>query len=286
MFSLIDNDASLSEISDKLSHSSVLAIDTEFERVNTYYPELCLVQLANGSETIIIDPLCINNLNPLYDLLYQESIVKVLHSAHQDLEIFFNIKGKVPSPLFDTQLVAPLLGYAEGIGYGNLVREVLSIELDKDQARTNWKQRALKQVQLEYAANDVIYLEKVYQIFSEKFKKLNDLSGYNERAARLLKPETYQPDPGILWKKIYAARKLKGSRLEIVKKLAAWREITARHKNRPRKWILSDHALIDIALSQPRTKSDLLKIDKLSQKIVDRYGDMFLEIVESEDEAD
>ena len=279
---MIDNHTLLSEACDRFNNSSFLAIDTEFERVNTYYPELCLVQVTNGLETVIIDPLSIDNMQPFYDLLYKESIVKVLHSAHQDLELFFNINGKVPMPLFDTQLAAPLLGYVEGIGYGNLVKAVLEVELDKAHARTNWKQRPLKKEQLEYAANDVIYLEKIYTIFLKEMAKVEDLGVFNERIANFSRAETYQPDPDSMWKKIYAARKLKGKKLAVVKKLAAWREITARKKNRPRKWILSDHALIGIALSLPETKSDLLKIDRLSEKIVDRYGDIFLEIVEIE----
>ena len=115
----IDNEELLFQLCTQFSDSSWLAVDTEFERVSTYYPELCLVQISNGQQTIIVDPLVINNLEPLYGLLYQQSITKVFHSAHQDLEIFFHIKGSVPTPLFDTQLAATILGYAKGIGYGN-----------------------------------------------------------------------------------------------------------------------------------------------------------------------
>lgn len=269
----------MSKTCEKFSGSSWLAVDTEFERVSTYYPELCLVQISNGTDTVIIDPIAIENLEPLFKLLYEESITKVLHSAHQDLEIFFHVKGSVPTPLFDTQLAAPLMTYAEGIGYGNLVKEVLDIELEKGHARTNWKQRPLTNEQLEYAANDVIYLGKVYEVFLKDLKKVNDLSRFNERTSNLLKPETYQPDPDNMWKKIFATKKLKGKNLAIAKKLTAWRETTARSKNRPRKWILPDHVIIDIAKQSPENKTDLLKIDKLSEKMVNKYGDAFLKIV-------
>ncbi len=279
IFTFVDDEKSLCQSCEQLSDSTWLAVDTEFERVSTYYPELCLVQISNGAVHAVIDPLAINNLQPLYDLLYQESITKIFHSAHQDLELFFHIKGAVPTPLFDTQIAAPLFDYAQGIGYGNLVKEVLDIELDKGHARTDWKKRPLTQEQLIYAADDAIYLGKIYEVF---LKKLNNQHQtiLNEKLARLIKAETYEPDPANMWKKIFAAKRLKGKQLEIVKKLAAWREITARERNRPRKWILADHAMIEMAKCSPENKSDLLQIDKVSEKIVNRHGDALLKIIQ------
>jgi ribonuclease D len=277
-FTFVDNEKSLSQLCELLGSSTWLAIDTEFERVSTYYPELCLVQVSNETVHAVIDPLAIDNLESLYDLLYQESITKVFHSAHQDLELFFHIKGTVPIPLFDTQIAAPLLEYAQGIGYGNLVKEVLDIELDKAHARTDWKKRPLTQDQLRYAADDAIYLGKVYEVFLTKIESQHKTI-LNEKLARLTKAETYEPDPANMWKKIFAAKRLKGKQLDIVKKLAAWREITARERNRPRKWILADHAMIEMAKISIKNKSDLLQIDKVSKKIVDRHGDALLKII-------
>jgi ribonuclease D len=239
---------------------------------------LCLVQISNGELHAVIDPIAIENLQPLYDLIYQQSIIKVLHSAHQDLEIFFNIKKEVPVPLFDTQLAAPLLDYAKGIGYGNLVKEVLAIELDKGHARADWKKRPLSDDQLRYAADDVIYLGKVYEIFHEKMKDKN-LHDFNGQIERLTKPETYEPDPDSMWKKIFAAKRCKGKQLDIIKRLAAWREITARERNKPRKWILENYAIIEIAKTLPEDNADLLKIDKVTEKIVNRYGEELLSII-------
>ncbi len=216
----------------------------------------------------------------MYDLLYQQSITKVLHSAHQDLELFFNIKGSVPVPLFDTQIAAPLFGYAKGIGYGNLVKEVLEIELDKGHARADWKKRPLSKEQLRYAVDDAIYLGKVYEIFSEKIKEVQNLHDFNAQIEKLAKPETYQPDPALMWKKIFAAKRMQGKQLEIVKQLAAWRETTARERNRPRKWILADHAMIEMAKLSPENKTDFLQIDKVSEKIVNRHGDALLKIIQ------
>lgn len=270
-FIYIDNEASLSELCNKLKNSSWLAVDTEFERVNTYYPELCLIQISNGITHAIIDPITISDLELFYHLLYDESITKVLHSAHQDLEIFFNIKNSIPEPLFDTQIAAPLFDYAQGIGYGNLVKEVLDIDLDKGYARTNWKKRPLTDQQLRYAVDDAIYLGKVYEIFTEKIKKVADLHNFNAQIERLSKPQTYEPDPGTMWKKIYAAKRLKGKQLETVKKLAEWREVTARKQNRPRKWILSNHDIIELARLSLQTRDDLLKV--INEKAQSRYGD-------------
>jgi ribonuclease D len=219
-------------------------------------------------------------MQPLYDLLYQESITKVLHSAHQDLELFFHIKGFVPEPLFDTQIAAPLFGYAQGIGYGNLVKEVLEIELDKGHARADWKKRPLTKELLRYAVDDAIYLGRVYEVFSKKMKGVKNLHDFNAQIEKLSKSETYQPDPETMWKKIFAAKRLKGRQLEVVKQLAAWRERTARERNRPRKWILADHAMVEMAKLSPENKSDFLQIDKVSEKMVNRHGDALLKIIQ------
>ena len=278
-FTLIDNEAALFDLTSQLNNSSWLALDTEFERVNTYYPKLCLLQISNGETHAVIDPLAIDDMSSLYDLLYKDSIAKVLHSAHQDLEIFYNIKGNVPVPLFDTQIAAPLLGHAKGIGYGNLIFEALDISLDKDHARTDWTKRPLTDEQLRYAVDDVIYLGQVYELFMRKLTQENKLASLTEQFNTLSKPETYEPDPGRMWKKIFAARKLKGENLEILKQLAAWRELTARELNKPRKWIIPDHALVDMAKNRPDKKEALLKIDKVGEKTVNRHGDALLKII-------
>ncbi len=278
-FTLVDNEKLLSQVCVQLSNSTWLAVDTEFERVSTYYPELCLVQISNGIDTVVIDPLVINDLEPLFELLYQQSITKVLHSARQDLELFFNIKGVVLTPLYDTQITASALGYAKGIGYGNLIKEALGIELDKGHSRTDWKQRPLTEEQLRYAADDVIYLGKVYEVFLKKSITIEDTTNVNDQLAVLEKSETYQPDPENMWKKIRAARQLNGKNLAVVKQLAAWRENAARNQNRPRKWILPDHSLIDIARQLPADKFQLSQIDKVGKKTVNRHGDALLQII-------
>ncbi len=277
-FTFIDTAESLAQCRDALQGCSWLAVDTEFERVNTYYPKLCLVQIASAADNYVIDPIALKNIDPLLDLMYDASITKVLHSAHQDLEIFVNLTDRIPAPLYDTQLAAPLYGFNKGIGYGNLVKEALDVELDKGHARTDWTRRPLGDAQLRYAIDDVIYLAKIYQLFMQK-QQQQELARLEELFAGLYKEDTYHPDPERMWKKIFAARRLKGKSLAVAKQLAAWRELTARKQNLPRKWLLADHALVEIAKRFPTSIEEFSAIDKISDKMAKRYSDDWLAIL-------
>ncbi len=275
----IDSDLALTQLCGQLKGCSWLAVDTEFERVNTYYPELCLLQLANNEITAVIDPLIIANLEPLYDVLYDASITKVFHAARQDLEVFFHIKGELPVPLFDTQIAAALLGHDKHIGYANLIREVLGVELAKTQTRTNWKRRPLSRSQLEYAADDVIYLGQVYELFLIKLIESGHKSLMDEEFNVLLRPKLYQSDPENMWRKIREARKLKGNVLAVLQQLAAWREITARAENRPRKWILHNNTLVEMARLLPANQDDLSRIKGVNKRVLKRHGATLLDII-------
>jgi len=276
---VIDTALALTQLCEQLQGCSWLAVDTEFERVNTYYPELCLVQVANNDITAVIDPLAIANLEPLYDVLYNPSIIKVFHAARQDLEIFFHIKGELPVSLFDTQIAAALLGYDKQLGYANLINEVLGVELAKTQTRTNWKRRPLHRNQLEYAADDVIYLAQAYELLSARLIESGKMTLLKEECNALRRPEIYVPDPEKMWQKIREAKKLAGNNLIVLKKLAAWREITARAENQPRKWILDDFTLIDMARLSPTSKEDLSRIKGMKEKVLNRHGANLLEII-------
>ena len=275
----IDSEFALTQLCGQLKGCSWLAVDTEFERSNTYYPELCLLQVADNGITAVIDPLTIANLEPLYNVLYDPAITKVFHAARQDLEIFFHIKGEVPVPFFDTQIAASLLDYDKNLGYANLIREVLDIELAKTQTRTNWKRRPLSSSQLEYAADDVFYLGQVYELFLDKLIKSGQLSLLDEEFQALARPELYQPDPENMWLKIKGAKKLKGDILAVLKQLAAWREITARAENQPRKWILDDNTLVEIARLLPANQNDLSRIKGVNIRVLKRHGATLLEII-------
>jgi ribonuclease D len=278
-YQLIDSDDSLLEICKRFSGSTWLAIDTEFEREKTFYPELCLIQVANSSEVAVIDPLSLGNLQPLFDLLYDVSITKVFHAARQDLEIFFNLQGAIPQPLFDTQIAAPLIGYDEQMGYANLVNKMLGIELSKAYTRTDWKRRPLQEAQLQYAADDVIYLGQLYTLMLDRLIKHERSSWLDDDFSALSDSELYHPDPNTMWKKNRAAKKLKGSKLCALQHLTAWRERKARAENRPRNWLMRDDALVDIAQLQPKTLSDLGRLKAMNERTVERYGNEIIKII-------
>lgn len=277
----IDSDPELIRLCVQLQDCAWLAVDTEFERVNTYYPELCLLQVASDGITAVIDPLVIADLEPLYEVLYGPSITKVFHAARQDFEIFFLIKGDLPVPLFDTQIAAALLGYDKQTSYANLVSDMLGIELPKTQTRTDWKRRPLSRNQLDYAADDVIYLGQVYQLLLAKLIESGQLPLLEEEANALARPELYQPDPENMWQKIKEARKLKGNVLAVLQQLAAWREITARTENRPRQWVLHDNTLVMMARLLPASRDDLSRIKGVNKRVLKRHGETLLGIIEA-----
>ncbi len=278
-FLTIENEEDLAKLCEQLKGSDWIAVDTEFERVKTYYPELCLIQVANADVAAIIDTIAITNLDTFFEILYDESITKVFHSAHQDLEIFLYLKGAVPTPVFDTQIAAPLLGYAEQIGYAKLVQQTSGVELSKAFTRSDWKFRPLNKGQLEYAINDVIYLGLIYVEFIEKLEKLNRSSWLANDFFALADPDRYQPDPEHVWKKIREAKKLKGEKLAVLQKLSAWREVTARQENRPRNWLIKDDAIVDMAQLLPEDMSELSRIKNLQDRFLNKHGEILLGII-------
>lgn len=274
----IDNAPALTALCDRLQGCGWLAIDTEFERVNTYYPELCLLQLAHDDITAVVDPLAIGDLEALYAMLYDPGILKVFHAARQDLELFFHLKGKLPLPLFDTQIAAELLGYDSQMGYANLVREMTGVDLAKTQTRTNWKRRPLSRSQLLYAADDVIYLGEIYEILADRLAQAGKMDRMEEACAALNRPELYEPDPDQMWRKIKESRRLNGQPLQVLKQLAAWREITARHENQPRKWVLPDHTLLELVRQMPANREALSQVKGVTEQIAQQHGERLLEI--------
>ncbi len=275
----IDNDAALRNLAEQLADTAWLAIDTEFERETTYYPELCLLQIANADVVAIVDPFSLTEKEPLHALLYNPSITKVFHSARQDLEIFFHLHGTVPTPLFDTQIAAGKYGYDNGIGYANLVEKMFGVILDKTHTRTRWKRRPLNTEQLRYAADDVIYLGQIYEQMVSKpeypsLKKLLQVE-FN----KLTDPQLYLPDPARMWQKIHEARRLSGNSLAALQALAAWRELTARKENQPRKWVLTDQILLEIARKLPVNEQELTQIKGLNDQQLIRYGIELLNII-------
>ena len=279
-FEFIDSAEALALFCRSLRDAPWLALDTEFIREKTYYPKLCLIQVAVPGHIACIDPLSIDDLTPLLDLLYNPDIVKVFHACSQDLEIFFYLNGEVPRPVFDTQLAAPLLGLPEQMGYGNFVAEMLGLTLDKAQARTDWSRRPLETTQLSYAADDVRYLAEIYPKITARLEELGRLDWLNSEFAEYERSERYQNDPADAWKRLRGLDKLRPRGLAIIQVLAEWREQMAQQKNLPRNWIIRDDVMIDIARLAPDNTEKLGRIRNLQGKTLERYGARLIALVE------
>lgn len=276
----VDTPAALTALCNDLRDADWLAVDTEFIREKTYYPRLCLVQIGTPDVVACVDPLAIEDLTPLFDLLNDSGTLKVLHAAHQDLEIFHQLSGQVPTPIFDTQIAASVLGQGEQIGYGKLVQNALGIELDKSHARTDWSQRPLDDDQLNYAADDVRYLARIYPQMRETLRDLGRLEWLDEDFAAISDEPRFVVEPESMWKKIKGVQFLKGAQLAVLQTLAAWREHQAMDKDKPRKWILSDDVLIDLARRTPSDERGLKKIRGLDDRAIERRGRKLLELIQ------
>lgn len=281
MFELIETTESLKLFVKKISKYDWLALDTEFLREKTYYSKLCLVQIEAGEHRACIDPLSIDDLTPLYSLLRNPNITKVLHAAHQDLEIFNQLMGEVPSPIFDSQLAAAVLGLGDQMGYARLVEQMLNVSLAKTQTRTDWSKRPLNTAQLEYAIDDVRYLAKIYPIMREQLISKDRLKWLDKDFERAADPQTYSINSRERWKKVRGNQVLKRPQLAVLRELAAWREDLAERTNRPRKWILSDDVLLDFSRQQPTTKEQLAEIRGLSPERIKKNHGLWIKLIQT-----
>ncbi|WP_174627632.1 ribonuclease D [Candidatus Methylobacter favarea] len=268
----INTPAQLAELCKQIKKEPWLALDTEFLREKTYYPKFCLLQIATPEWVACIDPLALPDLDSLFEALYSPSIVKIFHSCRQDLEIFYQLTGKLPTPVFDTQLAAPLLGFQENPGYAMLVSSLLNVNLNKAHTRADWSRRPLTGDQIQYAADDVIYLCKIYQLMASKLTELGRMDWLRQDFAELANPNLYEVTPEKAWLKIRGKNKLTGKQLSIVQALAEWREKSAQSENRPKSWLLRDELLFDLAKLQPETVSQLVNVRGVNERVVNRYG--------------
>ncbi len=262
---LITKSEELAALCDRLSQAEFVAVDTEFMRENTYWPELCLVQIADTKEAAAIDPLAPGlDLQPLWDLLTDnEDVLKVFHAGGQDVEIIFNFTGRTPHPIFDTQIAAMAISQSEQIGYSNLVESWLGLTIDKGARFTDWSRRPLTERQIEYAIGDVTHLAKIFPRMLKRLIKTDRGQWLDQEMEKLADPENYRNDPTVAWKRIKAAGRNAGV-LGRLKALAAWREQEARSKNIPRGRIARDETLADIASHPPKSQADLAKVRGLS----------------------
>lgn len=248
----------------QLSRSSFVAVDTEFMRETTFWPVLCLIQMASPDLEVIVDPLALGiDLAPFHDLMMNEAIVKVFHAARQDVEIVFAQTGKVPRPIFDTQIAAMVCGFNESVSYVNLVKKVTGIDLDKSSRFTDWSRRPLTLGQLTYALADVTHLRDVYRYLVDEMTAGNRIEWVAEEMSELMQVSTYQTLPEDAWKRLKLRVKNRKA-LGVLMELAAWRERLAQSQNVPRGRVLRDEALFDIANQAPTTPEKLSELRTLS----------------------
>jgi ribonuclease D len=262
---LITTTEALAAFCERLAKSEFVAVDTEFMRENTYWPELCLMQIANTEEAAAIDPMAEGiDLTPLLDLMCNnEDVLKVFHAGGQDVEIIVNMTGKTPHPIFDTQIAMMAISQSEQIGYANLVETWMGLTIDKGARFTDWSRRPLTDRQIEYAIGDVTHLATIFPRILKKLIKTGRGIWLDAEMEKLADPSNYLTDPGAAWKRIRQPGR-NPQVLGRMKALAAWREGEAQHKNIPRGRIMRDETLADIASHPPKTQADLAKVRGLS----------------------
>lgn len=262
---LITDSASLANLCARLATKPFITVDTEFMRENTFWPELCLIQIADEEEAAAIDPKAAGlDMKPLLDLLVNnEDVLKVFHAGGQDIEIVYNLTGKTPHPLFDTQIAAMALGQGEQIGYSNLVDSYLGIVVDKGARFTDWSRRPLDDRQIDYAIADVTHLSRIFPKMLERLRKTGRGDWLDEEMERIADPANYRNDPELAWQRVRIASR-KPDVLGRLKAIGRWRETEAQGKNLPRGRIAKDETVADLASNPPRKQADLAKVRGLS----------------------
>ncbi|MGH8400362.1 MAG: ribonuclease D [Gammaproteobacteria bacterium] len=268
----IDTPAALEALCTRIRAAEWIALDTEFMRERTYFPQLCLIQLATPELVACVDPLALPGLEPLLQVLTDTRITKVLHAARQDLEIFFNLTQQVLTPIFDTQLAASFAGFPDQVGYGTLVESLLGVHLEKGHTRADWSRRPLPDGAVRYAGDDVRYLRDVYLRLHTELTHRGRLDWMQRERATLENPATYRNDPEQAWKRLRGLQRFKPRQLGIAKNLAAWRERHAIADDLPRQWVLKDDLLTDIARQQPATLEALQQMRGVNESLVRKHG--------------
>jgi ribonuclease D len=260
---LITTTSALAEACQRLAAHDYVTVDTEFLRESTYYPQLCVLQMASPDEAVVVDALAEGlDLQPFFDLMANEKVVKVFHAARQDIEIVWHRAKLIPHPIFDTQVAAMVLGYGDSISYDQLVQRITGDTLDKSNRFTDWTRRPLTKAQIEYAVSDVTHLRDVYKKLSADLQKRGRTEWLSEEMDILTSPETYRMDPDNAWQRL-RARVRKPKELAILIEIAAWREREAKARDVPRGRILKDDVVADIAVQAPTTVERLASLRSL-----------------------
>ncbi len=258
-----------------------VTVDTEFIRDNTYWPQLCLIQIAGPDAAVVIDPLAAGiDLSPALALLADQKVLKVFHAARQDVEIFFHLTGKVPEPIFDTQVAAMVCGFGDQASFESLAQKLSGITIDKSSRFTDWSHRPLSDRQIRYALDDVLHLRPIYDRLKRQLEKSGRASWLTEEMGVLTDPTTYRVDPAEAWRRL-KVRAGKPRFLAVLKEIAAWREEEAQRRDLPRNRLIRDEALLEIAAHIPASAEELGRMRGLSRGIAEgRVGQGVLAAVQ------
>ena len=251
--SLITTTEELAAVCTRLALHPYVTVDTEFLRETTFWPKLCVVQLASDDEAVAVDALAEGlDLKPFFDLMANKAVLKVFHAARQDVEIIWNLAKLIPTPLFDTQVAAMVCGYGDQVAYGELAQSIAKVTLDKSSRFTDWTRRPLSDAQIEYAIADVTHLRVIYRFLHAKLERTDRLSWLGDEMTTLTSVETYAQEPARAWER-FRHRVRKPRDLAVLMEICAWREHEAQSRDVPRSRILKDDILVEIALAAPRT---------------------------------
>ena len=280
-YQTIDRTEQLNDAVALCEQAPFIAVDTEFARFDTYYPIVGLIQICDGQNCFLIDPLALPDPSPLAHLMQAESTCKVFHACSEDLEVFQHSMGLLPAPLFDTQIAAAVLGVGFSMSYQRLVEHYLNFSLPKDQTRSDWLKRPLTASQCDYAALDVVYLYQVYEMQLRALQSLNRLSWVEEECARMAEDLPTMIEPDDFYKKVKGTHKLDRRQLNVLRALCAWREVMARNNDAPRNRVVDQKALILVSRLDMTEKHQLLDDALMTPRQVKNYGDDILSIAAS-----
>ncbi len=275
----VQDDRALAQVVDYLAAQPWFALDTEFERNRTYYPRLCLLQVATPEWVGCIDPLAVEEFDTLRTLADDPAILKVVHAGTQDCEVLFQRWGATPGPLFDTQIAAPLLGFPDQLGYAALVEQMLGVSLPKSHTRTDWCRRPLSDAQLRYAEDDARYLAALYPLLRDRLLERDCLHWLAADFADLSDDASYRNPPVEAWRRLRRLERLKPGQLAAAQALAQWRETTAQAKDLPRAWLLRDDALLELAREMPGDMAALRSLGTLDKRLISRHGEALLSVI-------
>lgn len=275
----VRDDAALRTLVESIRGANAIAIDTEFMREKTYFARLCLIQVATDEVVAAIDPFAVKDLGPLFELMRDDRCMKVFHAGSQDLEIFYRLMGEVPAPVFDTQIAATLAGLPTQVGYQQLIRSLVGVELEKAHTFTDWARRPLSEDQVEYALDDVRYLTRAYRMLVETLDRGGRLSWLAEDFDHMADPATYDLVPEEQFRRVKRASVLDRRSLAVLREVAAWREREAQERDLPRRWLVSDESLLEIARRAPGDRAALSVVRGVNDQVVRRSGEAILDAV-------